>query len=396
VLEVTVGSPETSAAMIARILARLSAALVDLTEDTPVEVLGVIVGGDRPLPADFVQHHATMDPAIGVLVALHIGKPGEGYVLRSSGLADLGLPDLEVIESDRELQEVAMMMQHWSQLMLTEGPSVLYDGATVGEPGQRVDVRSAPASVGGGTVYRLSFAADQGDVPESDNALDMVDAMGGGEVTITIEGDDIAAIAALLANHDPSFDTVVEASDFLREHYAGGRVEVDMLRTFATMLYEDAEKNYPGIRVHCDEALGVLKPDGTLFSSPTSDTAMQDAIAAARASTPSFIARLESPQKGDHTFGIKFPFRDGTQVEHMWVSDVRREGEEFVGIVEAEAQLVGNVEQGSEVRVPVSGISDWGFSNGDAIHGNYTTRVMLDTLPPPMRKALEKRLVPLG
>jgi uncharacterized protein YegJ (DUF2314 family) len=52
--------------------------------------------------------------------------------------------------------------------------------------------------------------------------------------------------------------------------------------------------------------------------------------------------------------------------------------------------------QGSEVRVPVSEISDWGFSNGDEIHGNYTTRVMLDTLLPPMRKALERRLVPLG
>jgi hypothetical protein len=165
----------------------------------------------------------------------------------------------------------------------------------------------------------------------------MLEGVGGGKVTLTIECDDVAAIAALLANHGPAFDTVAEASDYLREHYAAGRVEVKMLRTFATMLKEDAERNHAGIRVHCDEALGVLKPDGSLFSSPTSDTTMEDAIAAARASTPSFIARLEAPQPGDCNFGIKFPFRDGEQVEHMWVSDVRRDGGEFVGIVEAEA-----------------------------------------------------------
>ena len=47
------------------------------------------------------------------------------------------------------------------------------------------------------------------------------------------------------------------------------------------------------------------------------------------------------------------------------------------------------------MRVPVSEISDWGFNNGDAIHGNYTTRMMLDTLPLPMRRALAARLVPL-
>jgi len=214
-------------------------------------------------------------------------------------------------------------------------------------------------------------------------------------VTLTIEGRDVVDIARLLASHDPAFDTVIEASDYLRAHYANGKVEVRMLRVFATKLYADAEQSYRGLRVHCDEALGVLKPDGSIFHSPTSDSAMQDAIAAARASIPSFVARLEAPQPGDRNFGIKFPFRDGEEVEHMWVSDVRRQGDEFVGIVEADAQLVSNVVKGAEVRVPMSGISDWGFNNGNAIHGNYTTRVMLDTLPPPMRRALASRLVPL-
>jgi uncharacterized protein YegJ (DUF2314 family) len=169
-----------------------------------------------------------------------------------------------------------------------------------------------------------------------------------------------------------------------------------MLRTYATKLYADAERTFPSLRVHCDEALGTLAPDGSIFSSPTSDTATQDAIAAARASTPSFVARMDAPQVGDRNFSVKFPFADGEQVEHIWVVNVRRDGEEFVGMVEAEARLMGNVMKGAEVRVPTSGISDWGFSNGEAIHGNYTTRVMLNTLPAPMRKTLASRLVPLA
>jgi uncharacterized protein YegJ (DUF2314 family) len=440
VVELSVSSPELSASLVSRILISMIAALVDLADASQIEVLGVVMGSGRLLPGRIVQLSALMHPAVSALAGVRAGKPGDGYLLRTIGLAELGLPELEVVESERDLADVDQLLQHWNYRLITEGPGILHDGATVGEPGQRVDVRLAPASVGTGTVYRLSYAAEQGEpseagtppgvglesvqCPECSKTVEapvmrlafvpllmkcpacgagpvalieqMLDGLGGGKVTLAIEGRDIVAIAGLLANNDPAFPTVIEASDYLREHYADGRVDVRMQRVFATKLYSDAEKNYPGLRVHCDEALGVVKPGGGIFHSPTSDSAMQDAIAAARASTPSFIARLEAPQPGDRNFGIKFPFRDGDETEHMWVSDVRREGDEFVGIVEADAQCVGNVVKGSEVRVPVSGISDWGFSNGDAIHGNYTTRVMLPTLPPPLRNSLTKRLVPLG
>ena len=439
VIELSVGSPEMSASLVSRILVSAIAALVDLANASDVEVLGVIMGSGRLLPGRIVQLSAMMHPAVSTLAGVRAGRPGSGCLMRTIGLAELGLPELEVAESSRDLGEIEQLLQHWNYRLITEGPSILRDGATVGEPGQRVDVRSVPASDGAGTVYRLSYAAEQGtpasSAPPAEDELEtvqcpqcsktveapvvrfafipmlmkcpacgagpvalldqMLDGMGGGKVTLTIEGRDVVDIARLLASHDPALDTVIEASDYLRAHYADGRVEVRMLRVFATKLYADAEKSYPGLRVHCDEALGALRPDGKIFHSPTSDSTMQDAIAAARASTASFVARMEAPQPGDHNFGIKFPFRDGEEVEHMWVSDVRREGDEFVGIVEADAQLVGNVTKGATVRVPMSEISDWGFSNGAAIHGNYTTRVMLDTLPPPMRRALASRLVPL-
>jgi hypothetical protein len=41
----------------------------------------------------------------------------------------------------------------------------------------------------------------------------MLDGIGGGKVTLTIEGRDLVAIAGLLATHDPAFDTVIESSE---------------------------------------------------------------------------------------------------------------------------------------------------------------------------------------
>ncbi|MEO5818476.1 MAG: DUF2314 domain-containing protein [Gemmatimonadaceae bacterium] len=433
VIEVIVASGEVSAAMVARILVRLTAALIDLTEGSSTDVLGVRVSRTRLLPAAFVQHHARMDPSLGVLVGFHVGDPEQGYVLRSSGLPELGLLNVEVTESDRDLQETAAMMQHWVMQMLTTG-AALESETTVGGAGQRVDVRHTPASGGGETVVNLAFAAEQGDValpptesvtcPKCLKQVDaevmhmgfvsilvacpacgegpvalleaMVEAAAGGEVTVTLESDDAVLLATLLAEHAPQFDTVVEASDYLREHYDGKRVEVKMPRVLATKMYSDAEDNHPSVRVSSDEALGRMNPTGTMFTSPTADTAMQDAIAAARASIGQFCSRLESPQPGDDAFGVKFPFTDGDEVEHMWISDIRREADEFVGTLEADPQLVRNVVKGSQVRVSAAGISDWAFGNDGSMYGNYTLRVMLPTLPKHMRDALRGRLRPLN
>jgi hypothetical protein len=158
---------------LSRILVSLVAALVDLADASDVEALGVLLGG-RLLPGKLVQISAMMHPAVSALAGLHRGGPGDGYLFRSTGTAELGLTDLEVIESDRESGEVAQMVEGWIYRLITEGAQVLSDGATVGDPGQRVDVRAAPSSFGQGTVYRLSYAAEQGS-PSAKSADDTLE-----------------------------------------------------------------------------------------------------------------------------------------------------------------------------------------------------------------------------
>lgn len=421
-------STDVSAAKMGLRVVRLTGAMLDLAESEDVEVLGVVVNGARVLPADFVREHAEHSPPVEVLIGMHAGTPDAGYVVRTSGLPDVGVRNLEITESDRELGADYSTLQQLSRRLIEsgQGPD---DGATIGGPGHRVIVQHTTASWGGETVYRLTYSADQAaeesaaaletvTCPECDESVEVevmripfmpimlecpacgagpvvIDQLGGDEVTLVIETSDLVALARLLAEHDERFDTVIEASDFLREHYAKGRVEVTMPRLFATALKQDADGSYPQVRVSCDDALGVLD-SSQLFHSANGDTAMQNAIAAARAALPQFIARLESPQPGDKAFGIKFPFRDGDKMEHIWVSHIRREGDAFVGLVSVEPHDVTTVHAGKEVRVAAGEISDWAFTNGAALHGNYTTRLLLGTLPKPMRDALQARLVPLA
>lgn len=436
VIEIVMASTDVSAARLGLLIARLTAAILDLAESGGVEVLGVVVNGARVLPADFVKAYAERVPPVEVLVGMHAGTAGGGHVARTSGLPDLGIRNLEIAESNREIGADFSTLQQLSRQLIQSG-EMPADGATVGNPGSRVVVQHATASWGGEPVYQLRYAADQGEeaapavvqetvrCPECGATVEvavmrfafipmmlecpacgkgpvalldeMTDQLGGGEVTLIIETTDLVALARLLAEHDPRFETVIEASDFLRERYRKGRVDVKMMRVFATVLKKDADESYPQVRVSCNEALGVRDNCGSqLFHSPTSDVAMQNAIAAARAAVPEFIARLESPQQGDEAFGIKFPFRDGDKVEHIWVSHVRREGDEFVGLVSARPHTVTTVHAGKEVRLPVGEISDWAFTNGAALHGNYTTRLILGTLPKPVRDELQARLVPLA
>jgi len=436
VVGLSVASSELSASRTSRILVSIVAALADLADEDHVTVLGTLMGGLRLVPAQMVQLSARMHPAVSVLAGVHRGLPGDDFLFRTSGLSDLGLPELVVEQSTREPDQIVTTLQDLIYRLITEGASALSDGATVGAQGNRVVVLSAsPPSREGVDVYEVTDADEQGDVPEAEDAREsvvcpeckrtvsvevmrfalvplmlkcpecgagpvalldkMLETMGGGAVKLTIESDDVSAIATLMANNDPAFPTVIEASDYLRERYANGRVEVTMQRVYATMLYSDAERHFANVRVTSDAALGVSRPGSGIFNSPTSDSIMQDAIAAARASLPAFVARLDAPQPGDVNFGVKFPFREGEQTEHIWLSHIRRVGDKFVGIVSATPRYVKKVSKGTTVRVPIGKVSDWAYGNGDALHGQYTLRVMLHTLPQPMRRDMEARLVPL-
>lgn len=122
------------------------------------------------------------------------------------------------------------------------------------------------------------------------------------------------------------------------------------------------------------------------------DQAMGEAIAKARATLPRALATI-AEGRGEG-FTVKFPVEDNGEVEHFWLSNTVIHHDHFSGTQEEEATTVTNVQAGQPFSVPASEISDWMFVRGGKMHGNFTLRAMLPSMPPEQRARYEPHLAP--
>ena len=120
------------------------------------------------------------------------------------------------------------------------------------------------------------------------------------------------------------------------------------------------------------------------------DPKMLAAINKARATTPEFIAALKNPKPGQSGFGVKIPVKDGTQVEHMWMSPVRIVDGQFSGAINNEPLNVKTVKLGDEVKIAPNEISDWMYVEGGKLIGGYTIRMIRDNMPPGERQKFDR------
>lgn len=110
-----------------------------------------------------------------------------------------------------------------------------------------------------------------------------------------------------------------------------------------------------------------------------SDQEMNDAIATARRTLPSFLDVLANPPRGASRIGFKFPLSGW---EHIWVYDVRRDGDFLTGKL-ANVPMQEEWSVDDPVRVPLSHVSDWAWMNANGVmEGHFTTRVLLDRIDP--------------
>lgn len=63
-------------------------------------------------------------------------------------------------------------------------------------------------------------------------------------------------------------------------------------------------------------------------------------------------------------------------IEHMWINNITFDGEEIKGILLNTPNELTNVENGDEVSIPLSQISDWLFSSGGRTYGGFTIHAM--------------------
>jgi uncharacterized protein YegJ (DUF2314 family) len=128
-----------------------------------------------------------------------------------------------------------------------------------------------------------------------------------------------------------------------------------------------------------EEAVEREVSDPTLSPGGYDLAEMDAAIARAQAEVDNFIAILDKRQGYD--FSVKAPITDKGQTEHFWMGDVTYDNGVFEGIIDNEPAVVSNVKLGQKWKIKKADISDWSFKRNGKIHGNYTMRPLLKTLP---------------
>jgi uncharacterized protein YegJ (DUF2314 family) len=131
------------------------------------------------------------------------------------------------------------------------------------------------------------------------------------------------------------------------------------------------------------------KPE-TLVEGGYDEAEMEAAIAKARSEVGKFLTEMEA--KNGESFSVKAPVNDNGKVEHFWLTDITYANGEFEGVIGNDPGIVTNVKFGQKWKIKKEEISDWMFMRNDKIHGNYTMRPLLKTLPPAEAAKLRKML----
>ena len=140
---------------------------------------------------------------------------------------------------------------------------------------------------------------------------------------------------------------------------------------------------------------GAREPDPIVQFSDE-DAAMNAAIASARATYPQFLAAFNAaPARDAENYMVKVGMvASGGGHEHIWVSNLRREGERLFGQLANEPQGLPGLHLGSRVEIDHELVSDWAIMSAEGMYGSYTTRVMLPHIDPNEAAQLRQMLTP--
>jgi uncharacterized protein YegJ (DUF2314 family) len=138
--------------------------------------------------------------------------------------------------------------------------------------------------------------------------------------------------------------------------------------------------------------IGAARAQDPLINYQREDREMNAAIAQAGRTLPQFLKALRDGSAAG--FFVKAPIPHAGGREHIWVRNVREDGDEFVGEIDNNPVHLTNVRKGSPWRIKQSEISDWYFVRDGLMHGAWTLRVMVKRMSPAEAAAMRRRLAP--
>ncbi|MEL6197531.1 MAG: DUF2314 domain-containing protein [Pseudomonadota bacterium] len=134
-----------------------------------------------------------------------------------------------------------------------------------------------------------------------------------------------------------------------------------------------------------DDAVAALDPDAGVIA---------EAIAAARASLPAALNIMIAPPADVTDFALRVAVAHDGGTEHLWMRDCSMGFEEFRCTAANDATATA-IRSGDPFTFNAETITDWMYEAKGRIHGGYTIRAMLPSLPSAQAEAIAAQLAPL-
>jgi uncharacterized protein YegJ (DUF2314 family) len=123
------------------------------------------------------------------------------------------------------------------------------------------------------------------------------------------------------------------------------------------------------------------------------DRAVNSAIAQARRTLPRFERAFRERSAETYSVKVAIPDERGGE-EYIWMQVDRIEGAVYHGRIANHPRSLPSLSFGSNYSARKTQVSDWTFTRGSFAHGHYTTRVLLDRMPPARAAEIKSTLSP--
>ncbi len=123
------------------------------------------------------------------------------------------------------------------------------------------------------------------------------------------------------------------------------------------------------------DELNAYQPDPVIFMKED-DAFLEAAAQEARTRWPEFTKAFAERKSDTRSFAVKAPFRDGEEVEWMWLEVTSISPDVVEGTLGNRPGLVKNVREGDLLRVPIAIISDWIYLAGKLHVGGFSIPVV--------------------
>lgn len=167
----------------------------------------------------------------------------------------------------------------------------------------------------------------------------------------------------------------------MRLKWLGAAVAACLLAPILSKVGVGGQANPIEVKARRDEA----------FILRTGDTALAAAYEKGRATLDGFLAVNEARPANSRAFSVKIPVRDAGKVEWFWISQFKRDGDRFRGILDNTPRIVTTVRQDQEVGFQRSDIVDWTYVQDDKIKGNFTACALLAKEEPKARDEFARK-----